>query len=702
MKATLRWLPGLVLGLLVPALASADPCGMVPPILTLADGSPPITRVGAQRTYVFYKEAIESFAIRPAFEGKVDEFGMLIPFPTPPSIKKVPDDVFEHLAKAVDPPEVVADLTLRRRELFRFAGRMDAKEVLMVSAALGDQEVNVLREEAVGMYDVAVLEAGSAAALKRWMEAHGYLFPTGMEDVCNDYVDDRWCFVAVKARVGRMPGVAPRPGMRDATPELPPGSTFDGAVQAMSFRFRTDELVVPMRLSAFNAGELHNLVYLLTDEPRKIRDLPESLVVRQVAGAEIYRNLTEPLPVRVIGGTLEDAYAQMGGSLDLQRRPEQHNGKAADLFAADLLSVREDRLSNPFEEYEKELLRISERLGLRGAEIDELHASALREELDAVAFDALADLKGMTLTVIDGDFDREVLARDNLRFDAFAMNQGENSPETYDAKQGGPAPERGGTVYRGSIAFDPDNFVPPADPLAMLPAAAFTFIVLGLLFGLLRRPAAAPRRTALLVPLVILGAAVTFDGTAAQAGQETARETTGDPELAAWLAKLPDPELTDMALAAFASRGEEAVSFLDRVVRDPSIELKLRGWAVVCLSAAPGDAADAAPWDGGALFLPSIAWKRETARGVVGELIRWNVWSVDHKPEELQKLRNALVNVGLVRTAEISISWGNLDDARPLLRAWGAACGRSAVEEILAEQGLIEDERYASLLAQLR
>ena len=41
----------VLLSLVVPALA--DPCGMVPPVY-LGDG-PPITRVGHQQTYVFYK-----------------------------------------------------------------------------------------------------------------------------------------------------------------------------------------------------------------------------------------------------------------------------------------------------------------------------------------------------------------------------------------------------------------------------------------------------------------------------------------------------------------------------------------------------------------------------------------------------------------------------------------------------------------------
>ena len=94
---------------------------------------------------------------------------MLIPFPAPPAIRKVPDHIFPHLAAAVDPPEVVVDLRwmFAPRRLARTRGKGkksdgDFDDKLM----LARDKVKVLREEAVGMYEIAVLEAGSAAALK--------------------------------------------------------------------------------------------------------------------------------------------------------------------------------------------------------------------------------------------------------------------------------------------------------------------------------------------------------------------------------------------------------------------------------------------------------------------------------------------------------------------------------------------------------
>ncbi len=429
----------------------ADPCGMVPPVYPGQEI--PLARVGEQKTYVFYKDGIETFVIRPGFTGKVDDFGMLIPFPTPPAIRKVPDNIFEQIAAAIDPPEVVVDVSPVDYDMAPQASM--AMSEMAGGLELVD-EVRVIREEAVGMYEVAVLEAGSAAALKRWMDDHGYTYPTGMDKACDDYVEQGWCFVAVKTRVGGKSGVDPQPGQRDVDDRLPSGSTFDGFVQGMGFRFHSDELVVPMRLSAFNEGELHNIVYLLTDKPSRVNSISEDKVVRQIPGNELYRNVTAPLPLRIIGGTERDIPEWRRQTLPQERDPVPHNGLARELFAADLLAVDNDRLSHPHEEAAKVLLRIDERMGLRGPEIDVVREEAFAEEREQVVNEALDGLLDMTMTVIDGDFPREALAKENLTFASFAMPAERNSPLVYDAKFLGPARKQ-----TGIVVVEPPPGAPP-------------------------------------------------------------------------------------------------------------------------------------------------------------------------------------------------------------------------------------------------
>ena len=433
---------------LTSAIALADPCGMVPPVWN-GDG-PPLARVGKQRTYVFYSDGIESVALRPAFSGRVEEFGMLIPFPSPKEIQKAPEEIFTHLAAAVDPPEIVVDLR-------RFRGRLESSGPSSPgpggpsgAPALQYSAVRVISEEAIGMYEVAVLEAGSAAALNRWMTEHGYRYPDGMDATCAEYIDEGWCFVAVKSRVGSGAASEPQPGQRSVDPSLPEGASFDGSVQAMSFRFESDELVVPMRLSAFNEGELDNQLYVLTDEPVRCSQLTNLLVVRQLAGEELYHNMLRPLPVRVIGGSWEDLSETHRQSLSIQRQPGARSGHARDLIAADLLAARNGVLLSELELRRKRLVEVGEQLGLRGDSYDALLSETLADDELEQAAEVLGELEGLTLTVFDGLFPRSVLAAQNLRFEPWQMPAERNSAAHYDAKLMGPAPQAEGNVRRGA------------------------------------------------------------------------------------------------------------------------------------------------------------------------------------------------------------------------------------------------------------
>ncbi len=439
----------------VSSTAWADPCGMVPPVYVGDDI--PIARIGEQKTYVFYqpgkngKPGIETVAIRPGFKGNVEEFGMLIPFPSVPALRKVSDNIFPHIASAIDPPEVVIDM---RWQLFARKRKGNALPAPTAASglALGDNRVRVVKEEAVGMYEVAVLEAGSAAALKRWMDDHGYQYPEGMDTACEDYVEAGWCFVAVKTKVGTKSGADPQPGQRSVDNRMPAGSTFDGNVQAMGFRFYVDEMVVPMRLSTFNEGDLRNIVYILSDKPMKIQSIPEEYVVRQIPGTELIRNVTQPLPLRLIGGTIDQIQPWQKNGLKERRNPEPHNGAAKDLFAADLLAIQKNELSHLHEEQEKMLLRIGERLSLRGPEIDKLNLGALKSERDKTVDLALKDLEKMTLTIVDGNFPREILANQNLKFAEYKMAARRNSSLHYDATQMGPGQKKMGMLFWDNVS----------------------------------------------------------------------------------------------------------------------------------------------------------------------------------------------------------------------------------------------------------
>ncbi len=444
--------------ILIPAIAMADPCGMVPPIYT-GPGTA-IKRVGLQQTYVFYDQGIESFVIRPGFQGKIDNFGMLIPFPNPPAIRKVADNTFAQIANAVDPPEIVVDLRWEGKDMDAFANFAQQGQKLQVLQSKEEADkVKVLREEAVGMYEVAVLQAGSAKALKKWMDEHKFQYPNGMDRVTNDYVEEGWCFVAVKTKVGDKKSANPRPGGRRAKPQLPAGSIFDGHVQGLGFRFRSDKLVVPMRLSAFNEGDMRNIVYLLTRGSKRIKGIPEEYVVRQVPGKQIAKNITQPLPLRIIGGNVKDIPKWRRDTLKSERDPTPYNAIAKQLFAADIVAAKELRqdgldLSLEHEEAEKEFLRINEHFGIRGPNADAEVADAANRASQQYLKFGIRELRNgdhpYFLTIVDGDFPRQVVASQNLTFERYKMLERRNSTEFYDAKINQPSGRKIGTLITAS------------------------------------------------------------------------------------------------------------------------------------------------------------------------------------------------------------------------------------------------------------
>ena len=70
-----------------------------------------------------------------------------------------------------------------------------------------------------------------------------------------------------------------------------------------------------------------------------------------------------------------------------------------------------------------------------------------RKTVDA----ALADVKTMTLTVIDGDFPREVLGAKNLSFAEYRMPARRNTPEVYDARLQSPRGPQQGLIHLGRL-----------------------------------------------------------------------------------------------------------------------------------------------------------------------------------------------------------------------------------------------------------
>lgn len=592
----------LAFTLLLTTPVSADPCGMVPPIYVQPDQQG-IVRDGLQKTYVFYKDGVESLVIHPGFKGDVQEFGMLIPFPSPPAIRKVPDNTFAHIANTIDPPEVVVDI--RPMQTLAFMARESLEESRDESAGAGlgisQSTVQVLREEAVGMYDVAVLKSGSADDLKRWMTENEYRFPQGMESVCEDYIKDDWCFVAVRASVGHKQLVDPQPGATSVDSTLQPGASFDGHVQAMGFRFFSDKLTVPMRLSTYNDGDLRNVVYLLTDQPMSIHKIPSDFVVRQLAGSQLLKNATSPLPLRVLGGTASDIPESMRAGVIAQRNSRPRMLSAADLFRGDLLAAKRVKMGGGRQETAwltssdevriKQMSSISEALGLRDVTMDALHREAAIKTHQSAEAAALSDLKLMTLTVIDGDFPREVLAAENLEFETHRMPAKRNSSAIYNARTFGVTNvSMSGNVHFGMLPGQQDasgTNTSATTPLSLLPNAesestksrrhVWTWgiaLAMSLAIGCALIGRRLSNRKNLLASWLLVALTLTTIGAEGT--------KVSDAAVNQLLQELSQPTKARVAVKHLVELGDRVVEDLAHVAA-ASDDTVARGWAIVCL-----------------------------------------------------------------------------------------------------------------------
>ena len=303
---------------------------------------------------------------------------MLIPFPSPPELYKINDETFTQLERALSPPSI--DVYQYDNEAM---GLVDGSSLGASGGGLrgfignkgapSPSESIRVREEALGMYQVAVIEAGSAKALKRWMREHQYKFPEGMEEVAQDYVEASWAFVAIKTKIGAKSNIEPAAGMREVDTSYPDGSSFDGYVQGMGFRFPSQEAVVPMRLSVFNGRDPHNIVYFFSDKQMRIDKVDQPDDYYYLSGQTLYDNLMNPLPVIFQVGSKDNLNKTQKEQLQSFRDPDAITKEFRQFIQSDLMALRTSSLILESEQREKELLSISEAFDLRGEEINTLH-----------------------------------------------------------------------------------------------------------------------------------------------------------------------------------------------------------------------------------------------------------------------------------------------------------------------------------------
>ena len=271
--ASVQRILSFLLLLFLPAAAFAD--GMVIPTIAY----PAKVTIPDQRALICFSNGIERLVIETRFAGAGTNFAWVVPLPSQPVIEEATTGLFPTL-QFLFRPKIVHDVPrywlriitalllvcffrwLAKREsvgcailvffvlLFLTALLLPAlsaaKRAGMESPA-SEQDISILDRKLVGIFETATIASRDAKALHTWLAENEYAVPTNAEPIIAGYVKDGWVFVATKVR-------RDRPDSETSTPH------------PLSFTFKTERPVYPMRLTGLNSKQLKVELYVFGPE----------------------------------------------------------------------------------------------------------------------------------------------------------------------------------------------------------------------------------------------------------------------------------------------------------------------------------------------------------------------------------------------------------------------------------------------------
>ncbi len=205
----------------------------------------------AQKVFITWnpEEKIETFTVQPKFEGNALDFGMVIPTPSQPKLSEMPRDFFKHLAiysimkqRQFPNSELLPRLYDRRERLSANTFARDASKAARESedGQAKKPTVVVLEAGVVGSLDYKIIEATRADDLFKWLSDNKYHY-SGDAGTLNFYVQKKWLFTVMKIDTAQM--------------KRNKDGTFDGEVTPTRFRFATEKMIYPLKITQISVRE---------------------------------------------------------------------------------------------------------------------------------------------------------------------------------------------------------------------------------------------------------------------------------------------------------------------------------------------------------------------------------------------------------------------------------------------------------------
>jgi Uncharacterized protein conserved in bacteria (DUF2330) len=201
----------------------------------------------AQKAFINWdpSEKIETFTVQPKFEGNALDFGMVIPTPSQPKLSEMPRDFFKHLAVySIMKHRKSPRSKLLQMERFLWMDGYQANAMLETKLSGRDVRakptVIVLEAGVVGSLDYKIIEATRADDLFQWLKDNKYSY-AGDEATLNHYIQKKWLFTVMKIDTMQM--------------KRNKDGTFAGEVTPTRFRFASDKIVYPLKITQISVRE---------------------------------------------------------------------------------------------------------------------------------------------------------------------------------------------------------------------------------------------------------------------------------------------------------------------------------------------------------------------------------------------------------------------------------------------------------------
>ncbi len=257
--------------------------------LSFADGIilPEVRRklpdIPVQRAIVKYHEGIETLIIEPTLEGEGHHFGWIIPVPNiPKRFEKIPPGLLKTLSFQLQPeikhktrlPRLLGVIilfifavlvifscifALRRGMIWGFFLFLILLVIFAIvipnflayrggtgSSPIVKPSISIESRQIIGNYEIFVLKAKVVADLNTWLIDNEFrTFPEKALPIIDDYIKQKWCFIAAKL-------VSENEGITTPHPVL--------------IEFITDTPVYPMRLTSLQGSNLNLELFVIAEQ----------------------------------------------------------------------------------------------------------------------------------------------------------------------------------------------------------------------------------------------------------------------------------------------------------------------------------------------------------------------------------------------------------------------------------------------------